>query len=124
MTTTGFLVANLPASEDLNAALHIVRLCVKFQAQMNGRKPDAITRYLASLVRGLPKPVSFNALLEKLEAETAKHDVVAGACVCSEINRVHQLAAFFHPKRGTIDVPFGTLRNKFTKAKFMLKPMS
>lgn len=121
-TTTGGFAQYLPEGPERDQALGLIRIGLKFQAQQCGRRPDALTNYLASLVRELPKPVGFNALLEKLEAESARHDFVAGECVCVGINRVFSTSTFFHPKRGEVEIHFGTLRNKFTQAKFMVKP--
>ena len=125
MTTTsatGYLVEAVPHGERLDEILGLVRIGLLFKKSQCGRKPDAITNYLASLIRELPKPASFSALLEKLESESARHDAAAGACICTKVNRVHEVSTFFHQKRGEVEMPFGTLRNKFTQAKFMVKP--
>ena len=121
MSTTGYCGLHLPEGPERDKALGLIRIGLKFQAQQTGRKPDAVTQYIALLVKQLPQ-ASFANLLEKLEAESSRHDAAAGECICTKVNRVHEVSTFFHPIRGIIEMPFGTLRNKFTQTKFMVKP--
>ena len=122
-TATGYCAEYLPEGAARDEALGLIRIGLKFQTQQCGRRPDALTRYIIGLVRQLPQ-ATFAALVEKLEAESTRHDYGAGECVCSKVNRIHEAITFWHPKRGTVEIHFGTLRNKFTKAKFMVKPKS
>lgn len=116
MTTTGYLFDNLPAGPERDQALGLVRVGLKFQAQQSGRKSDSITRYLASLARGLPK-CSISALLEKLETESFRHDYGAGACACTRVNRIHETVTFWHPKRGETEISFPSLIVKLSRLK-------
>ena len=116
-TTTGYCSLHLPEGPERDKALGLIRIGLAFKTQQTGRKPDAVTQYIALLVKQLPQ-ASFANLLEKLEAESARHDAAAGECICAKVNRVHEVSTFFHPKRGEeVDVPFGTLKKKLTFAK-------
>lgn len=115
-TATGYCAEYLPEGPERDEALGLIRVGLIFRAEQRGRKPDAITAYLALLVREMPKP-SFRTLLEKLEADSARHDYGAGECVCVGINRVHEVATFFHPKRGELEISFPSLIVKLSRLK-------
>ena len=117
MTTTGFLVWNLPPGDDLDTALGLVRIGLRFREQQCGRRTDAFTRYVVGLVAELPKP-TFAGLLERLDLEASRRAAYGEhASPVEKVDRVWQLLTIHCPRRGRIQITFSTLRNKLTSAK-------
>lgn len=120
MSVTGYAFDNLPEGPERDEALGLIRVGLAFRGQQCGRKPDQITNYITDLVSKLSKP-TFAALLERLEAETARHDLPAGVAVVS-VNRVFEVVQLHHLKRGTVEISFKRLQNLVTIAKKIHAP--
>lgn len=116
-SATGYLCEVVPRGERLDEILGLVRIGQLFKKSQCGRRPDAITKYITGLVKQLPQ-ATFASLLEKLEAESARHDYGAGECACTRVNRIFQAASFWHPKRGEeVEISFPSLIVKLSRLK-------
>ena len=116
----------VPAGPQRDEILELVRIGTKFRQQQHaGRRPGYLHRYIASLVERLDKSsVTFECLLEELEMEAARRNLGADDAALTPVeivNRVWELMTYHHPKRGRLQVAFGTLRNHFTAAKKQLR---
>lgn len=117
-TATGTAVLYLPPGPECDELLELIRLGVKFKAQQVGKRPDFLTRYIASLTRKLKPQTTFAALLDELEREAARREIHGEhASPVEKVNRVFELVTFHHPKRGRVQVPFKTFQNKLTGAR-------
>ena len=114
----------LPPGPELDEMVCLIRLGVQFRSQQAGRRPGALTRYLVNLVRGFGPACTFEQLLDCLEREAALHNIdtgAAGTISVENVNRVMEVVIFHDPRKGADEVPFGTLRNRLTATKKILR---
>lgn len=113
-----FIASHLPEGPEREALLDIVRLGLKFRAQHVGRKPGVIAQLVQECAsRGGP-PYTFERLLEELELEAARRALHGEhASMIEKVDRIWQLATVHLPRRGPVQIAFGTLRNHLTRAK-------
>ncbi|OFZ85788.1 MAG: hypothetical protein A2V78_02490 [Betaproteobacteria bacterium RBG_16_64_18] len=120
-TATGTAAHYIPAGPKRDELLGLVRIGIKFQQQQHtGRRPGFLHRYIASITGRIKPPVTFERLLEELELEAARRNLAADdepLPPVETVNRVWELVTYHHPKRGPLQVAFGTLRNYFTATK-------
>lgn len=120
-TATGYAAKHLPPGDARDEIMVALRLGVKFRRQQHaGRRPGFLHRYIASLAARIKPPVTFERLLEELELEAARRNLDADGEALPPVeivNRVWELATYHHPKRGRLQVAFGSLRNYLTAAK-------
>lgn len=119
---TGRLVAYIPPGDELDEFLGLVRIGVKFAAQHTGKKPGALSHYLLGVVRSVGPDCTFEQLIDRLEDEMARHRLFGADSMCVEnVNRVWEIVNFHDPRKGAVDITFGTLRNRLTEAKKILQ---
>lgn len=99
--------------------IELVRVGAQFKPQQKiGRRLDFCTRFIIDLARSLDQPVTFAALLDALETQAARREIHgAQAAPIEKIDRVWQVMTFHHPKRGRVQIAFGSLQNKLTLAR-------
>lgn len=97
--------------------LALASIGFKFKQQQKGKRPEFLQQYISGLVSKMARP-SFKELLHELELAAARRELrgVKGEPI-EQVNRVYELVTYHHPKKGRIQMPFETLRNKLTKAK-------
>lgn len=118
---TGRLVACLatgtPAS-DRDELLVLIRLGVKFRAQHTGKKPGFLACYLADLAKRINGPLTFDSLLLELRYQARVREVQgAAASPVEKVDAQWELLTYHDPRRGRLQMPFGTLRNHLTTLK-------
>lgn len=97
--------------------IDLANVAIPFKAQQVGKRPEAFSRFLIDIVKDMPKP-TFNNVLYELELAAIRRDKEGEQSSCIEkIDRIWQLVTYHHPKRGRLQMPFSTLRNKLTLAK-------
>jgi len=119
---TGALVRHVPAGKELDELLTLVRIGLRFRAQQKvGKKPGALARLVLDCARRAGPPYTFEKLLMEM-AYAARRRALLGEYVSPvlEVDRSCDLVTINLPKRGIVDVPFGTLRNHLTRAKNIL----
>lgn len=119
-TATGTLARYVPAGADRDRLLGLVRIGTRFAQQHTGRRPGFLHGYIVATLARMASPVTFEQLLDELETEAARRNLGANCKAGSpveSVNRVWEVVTYHDPKCGRQQVPFGTLRNKFTFAK-------
>ena len=115
------LTAYIPASSQRDELIDAVRIGIKFKLQHDGKKPGALSRLVIECARRAGPPYSFEQLIEEMELSAARRDLHGEqASPIEKIDRIWQLATIHLPKRGRVQVPFGTVRNHLTRAKKIL----
>ncbi len=108
------LTKALPGDYEL---LDLVKLGIKFKRNQSGKKPEYFSEYLASIVKRIEKP-TFKNLLCELELEAARRELHGEkASPIEKVDRIWEVLTYHHPKKGRMQMPFGTLRNQLTQAK-------
>lgn len=111
----------IPAGAKRDELLGLVRIGITFSQQQHaGRRPGFLHRYITGITKRIKPPATFERLLEELELEAARRNLGAdgeAGTPIETVNRVWELVTYHHPKRGRLQVAFGTLRNYFTAAK-------
>jgi hypothetical protein len=118
---TGRLVACMATgttATDREELLLLVRLGVKIRAQHNGKKPEFLACYLADLAKRINGPLTFESLLLELRYQARVREVQGEAASPIEgVDLAFDLLTYHHPRRGRLQMPFGTLRNHLTRVK-------
>jgi hypothetical protein len=97
-----------------------LRLGMKFRQQHSGRRPGFLHHYIADLVARIESPATFKQLIDEIETAAARRNLAAlGEALppIETVNHVWGLVTYHHPRRGRLQVTFGTLRNYLTVAK-------
>lgn len=101
--------------------LRLARLGQRFEKNHCGRRPGFLRRYITQIVREVTeakRPPTFAELLFELELAAARRDIRGeGASPVERVDRIFELLTIHLPRKGRIQVPFGTLRNLLTAAK-------
>ncbi|MDZ4202790.1 MAG: hypothetical protein U1C96_11675 [Gallionella sp.] len=115
------VTAHVPASPQRDDLISVIRIGIKFKHQHGGKKPGALSRLVLDCARRAGPPHSFEQLIAEMELSAARRELY-GECASpiEKIDRVWQLATIHLPKRGRVQVPFGTVRNHLTSAKKLL----
>jgi hypothetical protein len=97
--------------------LELVKLGLRFKKNQFGGKPRYFSKYLVSIVKDIQKP-TFKNILYQLELESARRGLHGEkASPVEKVDRIWELVTYHDPKKGRVQMPFGTLRNHLTKAK-------
>ena len=97
--------------------LELVKLGLRFKKNQSGGKPRYFSKYLVSIINGIKKP-TFKNILHELELESARRELHGEkASPVEKVDRIWELVTYHDPKKGRVQMPFGTLRNHLTKAK-------
>lgn len=117
-TTTGTIVTHVPEGPDRDAILGLVRLGLQFQQQQTGKKPGYLANFILDCAQRAGPPFSFDQLLFEFNRLAAQRESDGeGASPVEKVSRSYQLVTLHIPKKGRVQVPFGTLRNHLTEAK-------
>ena len=116
-TATGYAAQHLPPGPQCDEIMVTLRVGLKFQQQQHGRRPGFLHRYIAGIVASTAAPATFDGLLEELELEATRRATDGEAAPIETVNRVWELVTYHRPRRGRLQVAFGTLRNYFTAAR-------
>jgi hypothetical protein len=119
MGVTGYVYDNLPEGPERDEAIVMIRLGVKFAAQQNiGKKPGFMACYLTDLATRIKGPLTFESLLLalRIQALTLSVDDESDSPI-ENVDLSFELLTYHHPRRGRLQMPFGTLRNYLTKVK-------
>lgn len=115
---TGALVSYVPAGDDQDELLGLVRMGVRFKANHIGKRPGALSRLILDCTRRAGPPYTFAGLLNELALEAARRDLHGEhASPVEKICRIWALVTIHLPKQGRVQVPFATVRNHLTAAK-------
>lgn len=118
---TGRLVACMATgttATDREELLLLVRLGVKIRAQHNGKKPGFLACYLTDLAKRINGPLTFESLLLELRYQARVREVQGeNASPIESVNVSFELLTYHDPRRGRLQMPFGTLRNHLTTLK-------
>lgn len=118
---TGRLVACMATgatATDREELLLLVRLGVKIRAQHNGRKPGFLACYLSDLAKQINGPLTFESLLLELRYQARVREVRGeSASPIESCDASFELLTYHHPRRGRLQMPYGTLRNYLTTLK-------
>ena len=102
---------------DKKQLIELSKLAISFKNQQVVKRPETFSRFLTSIVKHMPNP-TFNNVLYQLELAAIKREQEGEQASCIEkLDRIWQLVTWHHPKRGRLQMPFKTLRNKLTQAK-------
>lgn len=124
MSCTGYLYENLPDSPERDEALGLVRFGLQFKQQHCGRRRGYLFNSLVNLSRQI-KPLTFEKLLDELAYQSRRRELLGEkASPFEKVDRDFELLTFHDPKKGRIQMPFGTLRNYFTNIKKELFPLT
>lgn len=117
-TATGNLVAQMPPGPERDEILGLVRLAWKFTAQHVGRRPGPLTKEMLQIVRRPGALLTFEWLLDELEAAATRRSLYGDAESCIEqVNRVREIVIYHDPPAGFIQVTFKRVRNLLTACK-------
>lgn len=118
MSVTGYVYDHLPEGPERDEALGLVRLGFRFAAQHNGKKPGFMACYLADLATRIHGPLTFESLLLELRIQALARSVNGEAeSPIENVDLLFELLTYHHPRRGRLQMPFGTLRNYLTTVK-------
>lgn len=107
----------VPAGDDRDRLLGLLRLAAPFEAQQVGKRPEFLHNYIAGLVAGMDRP-TFKNLLDELTLAAARRATDNGAHEPIEsVSRSFELLTYHHPRKGRQQVTFGWVRNLLTAAK-------
>lgn len=113
--------AYIPVGHRRDELISVIRIGIKFMSQHGGKKPSALSRLVLDCARRAGPPHSFDQLIAEMELSAARRELYGErASSIEKIDRVWQLATIHLPKRGRVQVPFGTVRNHLTSAKKLL----
>lgn len=112
---TGYAAQHLPSGDETETVMRLLRLGVKFDRR-EGKRPGYLHKYITNLVAQIPQKPTFEKLLVALELEAVRRDQDEDSPV-SRVSRSFEIMKFHHPKKGELEIPFGTLRNYFTAVK-------
>ena len=117
-TATGMLVSFVPDGPQRDELLGLVRIGIKFDRQHIGKRPGALSRLVLNTARDAGPPYSFESLLDGLERLAARREIHGETASCVErVDRVWCLMTIHLPKKGRVQVSFGTVRNHLSAAK-------
>jgi len=116
VTCTGDAAEHLPPEGPVrDELLGLVRLGLAIEAQHTGRKPGFLHNYLVDLAARVGGDLTFNGLLLELRLEARKRELLGDDASPSErVDEGFELFTYHDPRRGRIQMPFGTLRNRWT----------
>lgn len=118
-TATGCLVEYVPAGDDREMLLGLLRIAAPFAAQQRvGKRPEFLRNYIAGIVAEMKDPPTFENLRDELMLAATRR--AAGDGKHEPIERVSEsfeLVIYHHPTRGRQQVTFGHVRNLLTAAK-------
>lgn len=115
MSCTGYAAEYLPPGPERDEVLGLIRIGVKFAAQMTGSKPGFMHRYLLGLADGMGGDLSFERLLLELKVEARKRELLgADTSPVERVDETFELLTWHDPRRGRRQMPFGSLRNAWT----------
>lgn len=118
MSVTGYVYDRLPEGPERDEALGLIRLGFKIAAQHNGKKPGFMACYLADLAKRIHGPLTFESLLLELRIQALARSVNGEAeSPIENVDLSFELLTYHHPRRGRLQMPFGTLRNYLTTVK-------
>jgi hypothetical protein len=118
MSVTGYVYDHLPEGPERDQALGLIRLGFKIAAQHTGKKPGFMACYLADLAKRIHGPLTFESLLLELRIQALARSVNGEAeSPIENVDPAFELLTFHHPRRGRVQMPFGTLRNHLTRVK-------
>lgn len=118
MSVTGYVYHHLPEGPERDEALKLIRIGFKFDAQHNGKKPGFMACYLAGLAKRINGPLTFESLLLELRIQALARSVNGEAeSPIENVDLSFELLTYHHPRRGRLQMPFGTLRNYLTTVK-------
>lgn len=106
----------IPSGPRRDELLGLVRIGITFKNQQTGRRPGFLHRYIVGIVGRMAQPVTFDGLLAELELEAVRRESDEGVPI-ERVSRSFLLITYHHPRKGRLQVAFGTLRNIFTQAK-------
>ncbi len=109
MSATGDLVRFVPAGDDRDRLLRLVRLGQCFAAQQRGRRPAFMTKYIERLVAD-HHPRTFHELMVQIRFE-ALLTRQRGHGVIVEVDSEAGTVAYLDPDHGMRDVSLKRLRN-------------
>lgn len=117
-TATGTAAQYLPPGDETDEIMRLIRLGVAFRAQHGGKRPGPLANLILDCAKRAGAPYSFPRLLDELELDAARRELhgVAGSPI-EKVDRVWQLLTVHLPKRGRVQVPFGTIQNHLTAAR-------
>lgn len=118
-TTTGTLISYVPDGPDRDVLLGLVRLGLQFQQQQQtGKKPGYLANFVLDCAQRAGPPYSFDQLLFEFNRLAAQRESDGErASPVEKVSRSYHLVTLHIPKKGRVQVPFGTLRNHLTEAK-------
>lgn len=118
MSATGYAAQHLPPGPERDECLGLIRAGVTFTAQQNGRKPGFLHCFLLALAGRLEGDLSFNGLLLELRVEARKRELLGEeTSPVEKVDEAFEVLTYHEPRRGRIQMPFGTLRNKWTEVR-------
>lgn len=98
--------------------IDLAKATIKFtEQQKKGKRPEAFSRFLIDIVKDMPSPTFANVLYELELAAIRREKEGEKASIVERLDRIWQLVTWHHPKRGRLQMPFSTLRNKLSRAK-------
>lgn len=117
-TATGCAGKYIPPGPERDQILTLIRLGQIFRDQHIGKKPGFMARYLTDLAARIDGPLTFESLLLELRIQslTRSVDGESGNPIES-VDLSFELLTYHHPRRGRLQMPFGTLRNYLTMVK-------
>lgn len=116
-SATGCVARCVPEGPERDELIQIVRLGVAFKQQHRGRRHGFLTLYIAGVVSGMTAPVTFERLIATLEIAAARRNEGTANNPIEHCSRTWELLKICDPRRGSMQVTFGRLRNIFTDAK-------
>lgn len=120
-TATGYAAAYLPPGKQLDDILVAIRLGQKFDKR-EGKKPGVLSRLVLDCARRAGPPYSFDGLLCEMELLAVQREKEGEArSPVERVSRTWGLLTFHCPRKGRMQIPFGTLRNHLTHAKKILR---
>lgn len=107
---------------DQDKVLGLARLGMRFKAQHIGRRPGKLSRLVLDCARRAGPPYTFARLLDELSLEAARRELNGErASPVERVDRIWELITIHVPRQGRVQVPFGTLRNRLTTAKKIIR---
>lgn len=119
VTCTGDAAMHLPPDGPVrDELLGLVRLGLAIEAQHTGRKPGFLHNYLTGLAGCMGGDLSFNRLLLELRLAAKKRALLGeNISPIENVDESFELLTYHDRRRGRIQMPFSTLRNKWSKVR-------
>lgn len=119
ITCTAIAAEHLPPDGPVrDELLGLVRIGLAIKAQHTGRKPGFLHNYLLGLAGGMGGELNFERLLLRLRHEAMKRELLSDEAIPVEkVDEGFELLTYHEPRRGRVQMTFGTLRNKWTKVR-------